>query len=129
MGSTILLFLGIATLIAGLLMFENIFTRAKSGVQTTAIVIEIERIADNEGVAYKPTFSFRTSDNKEVIVKHYLSSNPSYYQIGETVPIIYDAKNPTSIILPSFVGRYFWPIILISIAIIAFVLSVCSLLV
>ncbi|MFB9053803.1 DUF3592 domain-containing protein [Formosa undariae] len=90
-------------------------TLQSDGISTKAIVIDLIRNRGDNGYTYKPVFEYTDRDNESVVFNSQISTNPSPYQVGDSVMIIY-AKNGDQRKVVSFWGLYRWTIILLAIA-------------
>jgi hypothetical protein len=51
---------------------------------------------------YAPVFSFVTAEGREVLVTSRMSSNPPGFHPGESVPVLYDPRNPLNARINTF---------------------------
>ena len=115
-----LLYLGFLTLGLTLAYFAyknyvNSKDLVNNGIKTKATVIDLLRVAGDDGDTYKPVFEFKDRSDRVITFESEISSSPPSYQIGEKVDILYDPEDDDRKIV-SFWGLYRWSIILMCIA-------------
>ena len=95
--------------------YNNTKELLTTGIQTTAKVIDLIRISNDDGYTYKPVYEFIDNTGTKVTFKSSVSSSPTPYKVGDNVNIIY-AKDSDKRKVISFWGLYRWTVILLAIA-------------
>lgn len=113
---SITLTIGIVLLVISLFVFKASLTFIKESDRAIGTVIDLERIKNKDGATYKPIFKFKTKTNQEVIYRHFSSSSPPSWDIGEEATIAYDPNNPTTAKLLTYFGAFSWTIALMAIS-------------
>lgn len=85
-----------------------------SGSTTTGTVIEMEESSTNEGgcCVYSPVIEFQVN-GQTYTFDGGNASNPPAYQVGETVPVIYDPNDPDTAQINKWGERWLFPLIII----------------
>ncbi len=99
------------------------FTQASGQVTN---IIHIQQIGQRVNNYYYPEITFKTTSGQVTNFIYYKSFDPTGYQIGEIVPVIYNPQNPTNALINSLFDLFFWPSIsfIIGIASIILILKV-----
>lgn len=84
-------------LLAIYLLWKDL-TMRREGVRTIGLVIDVERKNDGEGPVYHPLVQFVTNDGQHITWR--CTTATSYWKNlrGKTMSIIYDPRNPQSVI-------------------------------
>ncbi|MCC7117645.1 MAG: DUF3592 domain-containing protein [Anaerolineales bacterium] len=92
-----------------------------AGVQVVGTVIGLEESssADNGCCVYSPVVEFKTTDQKTYSFESGNASYPPAYEVGETVPVLYDPQNPNTAQIDKWTERWLMPIILVPAMILA----------
>jgi hypothetical protein len=85
-----------------------------TGSITTGTVIEMEESSTNEGgcCVYSPVIEFQVN-GQTYTFDGGNASNPPAYQVGETVPVIYDPTDPDTAQINKWSERWLFPLIII----------------
>ena len=85
-----------------------------SGSTTTGTVIEMEESSSTEGgcCVYSPVVEFQ-ANGQTYTFESDNASDPPAYQVGETVPVIYDPNDPNTAQINKWSERWLFPIIII----------------
>jgi len=62
---------------------------------------------------YAPVVTFTTPEAQVVTFTATVSSNPSRYEVGDTVPVLYDPLNPVRARLGTLLDLWFWSLLLV----------------
>ncbi|MFC1737980.1 DUF3592 domain-containing protein [Planctomycetota bacterium] len=89
----------------------------ETAVKTKGKVVVMEEDYSSDDTMYCPTFTFIDNTGKKHRVRSSLSSYPPKYEVGDTIPILYDPQNPSNADVDSFSNLWLGSVI-------AFVLSV-----
>ncbi|ABQ07553.1 DUF3592 domain-containing protein [Flavobacterium johnsoniae] len=65
-------------------------------------VVELVRERSNNSIMYAPVVSFITKEGSKIEITSSVSSNPPSYNVGETVEIMYNPKEPNKANINSF---------------------------
>ncbi len=113
---SITLVVGIILIVFAIILLNRSLSFLRNSERTIATVIELERNNAFDGDTYNPIFKFKTSLGKEVIYKHFVSSSPATWYIGETATVVYDPGDPSDAKLLTYFGAFSWTIVLMAIA-------------
>ena len=85
------------------------------GVTTTGTVVRLEESDTAEGgcCVYSPVIEFTASDDQKYTFEGGNASDPPAYDVGETVNIIYDPKEPDTAQINKWTERWLFPILII----------------
>jgi hypothetical protein len=85
------------------------------GVTTTGTVVRLDESDSAEGgcCVYSPVIEFTASDDQKYTFEGGNASDPPAYDVGETVNIIYDPKEPDTAQINKWTERWLFPIIII----------------
>lgn len=86
------------------------------GIKTTATVVDLIEVSDDDGPTYKPVFEYLDRTNTKREFKSNVSSRPAAYIIGEKAKIVYDPDDLEEVKTITYWGLYRWTIILLCIA-------------
>jgi len=80
---------------------------------TKGTIVRLEPIEDqNDGTTnYAPVFSFSSQDRQTHVIRSIVSSNPSGFEVGEVVRVLYIKSNPEGAKIGSFLQLWFVAII------------------
>lgn len=92
------------------------FQFLQTATKTQGTVIDLIKNVDTDSdgdssTTYSPVVSFTTSTGQKIEAKTSISSNPPSHEIGDSVSIYYSPKDPKTIIVDSFMDKYFLPIV------------------
>lgn len=87
----------------------------RTGVKTTATVVQLIPVQGDDGVTYKPVFEYTNRRQETIIFRGEVSSSPPAYKVGEKVKIVYDPNSDDRKVI-SFWGLYRWVVVLLCIA-------------
>ncbi|MBD1881669.1 MULTISPECIES: DUF3592 domain-containing protein [unclassified Coleofasciculus] len=85
----------------------------KNSSSTTGTVIDLKLQASRKSHIYFPLFQFQTPNGEIVKVESNMGSNPPGYQVGQSVPIIYNPNSPNEAEINSFWSLWFAAIFLL----------------
>tara|TARA_R110002051_G_scaffold325854_1_gene432233 strand:+ start:4352 stop:4765 length:414 start_codon:yes stop_codon:yes gene_type:complete len=85
------------------------------GIKTTAKVVQLITVTDNEGNTFRPVFQYTDTTNNKITFESEISSSPSAYNVGDNVHIVYSKSNNIIKII-SFWSLYRWSILLLVMA-------------
>ena len=71
----------------------------EQGIEAKGVVIDLEEIYDSDGSTYKPIVRFKTQNGQTVEFASSYSSSPPAYDIGESVTVVYQPKNPSEAVI------------------------------
>ena len=118
----ILLALAVIFLIPAYIQYKKIQLLLKTGITTTAKIIDVHESqttsTDADGFTtttetYKPEIEFKTETGETVRYTSQIStSNKNTWKIGDTVEIVYDPNNLKNIKIKKTMQLYFLPILL-----------------
>jgi hypothetical protein len=78
----------------------NFLTTAQ---KTTAKVVQLaETITDDGFSSYAPIFEFKDKNGTLYTVRSNVSSSPSFFEINESIEVLYDPKSPQKAQIDSF---------------------------
>ncbi len=106
----LLVFVGLCCLpiVVGLLLLWTTAAFVKSAARTTGTVTEIELTRSNvRHYVYFPTITFADTDGKMHEFKVTWGSSEYAYEVGDTVPILFDPQDPSSFRIDK--GLWTWP--------------------
>jgi len=85
------------------------------GVTTTGTVVRLEESdsAESGCCVYSPVIEFTASDDRKYTFEGDNASDPPAYDVGETVNIIYDPKDPDTAQINKWTERWLFPILII----------------
>jgi len=75
------------------------------------IIRMIEHKDKDEDTAYFPVFSFRDGQGKEQVIHSSSGSFPPAYEVGDTVPVLYNPNDPSNAKIDSFFSIWGIPFI------------------
>lgn len=109
--ATLLIFgtIGLAALVAGTIWGLEAYTAFRGNVQTQGAVVELagEKGGTASGSVQFPVVEFSTPDNAKVRFRSVMGSPGSAeYEVGTTVDVLYDPRNPANARIGSF--RQLW---------------------
>lgn len=121
---------GLAFILAGVYMYADIFNFGK-GVRTTEGTVfslmksEHSRSGSTAKVAYYPIVEFTVGKTKYKFLSN-TGSGFGSYEVGQTVRVNYDPKNPSN--SPNLAGKkeLFWPMVAVLCGAIAMLLGVLA---
>ncbi|WP_316802307.1 DUF3592 domain-containing protein [Pedobacter nototheniae] len=113
MGYNVSLAIGVALLIASLIVFRKSLVFIKKSEKTIAKVVELAELKDSEGTLYAPVFWYKTNTGKEFRYQDNALSSPSSWFIGEEVKIAYIPSEPTKPMILTYFNTFGWAIILL----------------
>jgi hypothetical protein len=116
MGYTISLTTGIILLFLSLWFLRQSISFIKKNERAVATVLALEEVRDSDGITYKPVFKFLTADKKEIHFRHFASSSPPAFNVGEEVGVSYDTSDPSKAKILSYFGAFGWSIILMALS-------------
>ena len=98
----------------GVYALSTAYKLETSGSTTTGTVIEMEESSTNEGgcCVYSPVIEFQVN-GQTYTFDGGNASDPPAYQVGETVPVIYDPSDPNTAQINKWSERWLFPIIII----------------
>lgn len=98
----------------GMYALSTAYRLENSGSTTTGTVIEMEESSTSEGgcCVSSPVIEFQ-SNGQTYTFDGGNASNPPAYQVGETVPVIYDSSDPTTAQINKWSERWLFPLIII----------------
>lgn len=112
----ILLLIGIALLVTGILSFIGSRRLNAGGYTVEATVVENIPSRESEGgTMYTPLMEYHIGDKKKTFSPS-TRSNPPAYNIDEKVRLIYDPDNADDVRIQSYWGLYLGSIILLAFA-------------
>jgi hypothetical protein len=86
---------GIMLIVVGLILFCNDWRFARSALRTTGKITMVEsRIDSDREEHFFPHFTFSKPDGTIVEIASDVGTNPSDFEVGEQVPVVYDPGNP-----------------------------------
>jgi len=95
MAATLFLPFGIAMVVVGLVLYCNEWRFVRSAQHTTGTITMLESKTDSDGdVSFNPHFTFSKSDGTVVAIRSSVGTNPPDFEVGQQVPVIFDARNP-----------------------------------
>jgi hypothetical protein len=102
------LLVGIGMFIWSILWFSNRISNLENYVLTQGTVVEFEKSndAENGGYVYSPIVSFKDRNGLEHIYNSGHASDPPAYEIGESVELYYNSKDPEDVFLNSFIEKW-----------------------
>lgn len=116
MGYSITLAAGIVLLLFSIYILNNAVDFIKKSEKAVATVISLEEVKDSDGITYRPVFKFSTPDKKEVHFRHFASSSPPAWRVGEQAGVSYDINDPDNAKLLTYFGAFGWPVILMALS-------------
>jgi hypothetical protein len=93
-GNLVTIFLGLLFIASGIYGFLEIGRFLEAARPATGVVIEIVHASTNKRGRTHPVVRFTTAEGKEVVVR---SEEHQNVQPGDTVELLYDARNPEQI--------------------------------
>ncbi len=110
MGYNTALIAGIMLLIVACFTLNHSLTFLRSGEKAVGTVIRFEKSTDTENKSVTPIFQFTARDNRQYTFRHFISTNPPAWDIGEKSTIIYNPADPTQAKLLTYFGVFNWTI-------------------
>ncbi|MEX0287847.1 MAG: DUF3592 domain-containing protein [Flavobacteriaceae bacterium] len=111
-----LLFMGLTLVSFAIYQYNKTQRLLTSGIRTTATVVELIEVSDDDGVTYKPVFEFTDRNKIKQRFKSDVSSKPAAYRLQQRVKIVYNPIDLSEIKVISYWGLYRWTVILLCIA-------------
>jgi hypothetical protein len=115
---------GGAMLLFVLKRFIGTLVFIRSGHKTVGKVVGLAnaRTSDHH-LTYLPVFEFRTNDGQIIHYTSTVASNPPPYQIGATVELFFQTKNPRQAKINSFSELWLTTIVLLFISLVLFLFA------
>jgi hypothetical protein len=104
---------GAGMLIGSFVNYHQTQDFVKNSSSTTGTVIDLKVQVSRKSRVYFPLFQFQTPNGEIIKVESNMGSNPPGYQVGQAVPIIYNANNPSKAEINSFWSLWFLAIFLL----------------
>ncbi|PYS75714.1 MAG: hypothetical protein DMF67_13395 [Acidobacteria bacterium] len=117
---SILLTVGLVLVVASVAVGFNEYWFISHGTVADGTVVENVR----QGRGYAPRISFRTHEGKEAFFTPVYSSNPPFYDKGDTVKIVYRGQGEGARVL-TFASRFglAWPLMCAGLALVVIALG------
>jgi hypothetical protein len=117
---SILFTIGLVLVVASAALAFNEYWFISHGTVTDGTVVENVR----QGKGYSPKISFRTHEGKEAFLTPAYSSNPPFYDKGDTVKVVYRGQGEGARVL-TFASRFgaAWPIFCAGLALVVVALG------
>lgn len=111
----IFLAVGLACLVGAAAAHVRRLDFERSAVRVEARVISLlpRRSDHGSSPVYAPVFRFTTNDGQVVRVSSSSASSPPAYEVGQTVPLLYDPEHPQRAEEITFSARYLAPLLLL----------------
>jgi uncharacterized protein DUF3592 len=78
----------------------------KRAVRTTGVVEGLNVDRTSKGTTYTPVIRFETAAGASVVATANRGSSRSSYQVGQTIPVLYDPANPQKLEVNKFWDRW-----------------------
>jgi len=103
--------------------YEKTSKLVYTGERTSATVIELIPVSDDDGVTYKPRFRFKDVNGKIRNFVSSTSSSPPMYKQGQKVKIVYDIDAPEKAKIFTYWGLHTATILLLCLGSVLFVIG------
>lgn len=91
------------------------FAKTKSflirAVTTQGKILDLKEHSSGDGVVYRPVFSFVDNAGKEHKIHSTWGSYPPRYEIGDSISVLYDPRNPGNAKIDSFLNLWLHSIV------------------
>ena len=105
-----IILLGLAFLFFGSYEIFTTYNKTRNFTQTSGQVtniIRIQQVGQRVNNYYYPEVTFKTTGGQITDFIYYKSLDPTGYQIGETVPVMYNPQNPKDALINSLFDLWF----------------------
>ena len=108
----ILLVVGLIFTAIGAVVGYRDITLARTGVHVEGVVVELIPVGGAKGgVTYYPLLEYALPDGTSVKTQGPYGANPPGFVVGDRVALVYEAQQPSHIVINSFFGLYLIPLI------------------
>lgn len=125
-GFIILLIVGAAFSLLGILFLSSNMDIIKNGTYTTATVIELVKHTSSRSTTYYPVVEYETLTGELIRTQSSsgTGSNPNAYKAGDKINIIYSVSDPGNFIYDKFLDKYGFPVIFIFAGVLCLLLEI-----
>lgn len=120
----VLLIVGILFTFIGNLILSGTTELVKNGIKTEATVVDLISHKSKSSYTYNPEVEYKTETGEVIRAESNSGSNPPAYAKGDKVNIYYSKSNPQNMIIDSVFDIYVFPLIFITIGIIAIIIDI-----
>ena len=82
----------------------------RHGVSTSGVVTNVRPTSDASEPFYRTTFTFKTVDGRSYSVSPELNERPAPYNIGDSIPVVYNRADPNDASISSMKEMWEFPI-------------------
>jgi hypothetical protein len=106
LGSPAVVTLGVLALVWAVLAFLVQRRFLSKAVRTTGVVEGLNVDRTSKGTTYTPVIRFETAAGASVVATANRSAGKRTFQVGQTVPVLYDPANPQKLEVNKFWDRW-----------------------
>ncbi|WP_281232747.1 DUF3592 domain-containing protein [Flavobacterium gelatinilyticum] len=115
--------IGLALLAGALYLYLDKKDFLKNAETVQGTVVELISKRSDNSITYAPVISFTTKEGNKIEFTSSVSSNPSSYNVGESVEVLYDPKAPNKANINGFSSLWIGPLILGILGVIFFLIG------
>jgi hypothetical protein len=101
---------------AGFFVHTSLFV--KNALRAPGTVVELTPVeSDENGIEYKPVFSFQAIDKQTYTITSNTSTNPPEFSVGDTITVLYEKEDPAKATPDAFWQLWLVPVVLVIIGV------------
>lgn len=115
--------MGLIFLVAGAILTFLAYDFMNNALPATGRVTSVEVITGDDSVSYKPTIRYVDWEGRKQIGQTFISSSSYNFDVGESVDILYDIREPESLRVDTWFATWGLGLIFLGASVIPFIIA------